>query len=165
MGTMYRCKGLKADRKRCKRKTAQLDGYCPIHEDQRLSGPPLEVELEVAAPEIADFKDGDLTQRMCGHCCDLTLEKCCECTDARAADAVALERRGEDYCKQCKARYVGRLPRPPQMWQEVAWERPPRPWREALPRNVVVFRPGNEEDHLIFNIFVQIYNERYGRRN
>ena len=150
---MFRCKGLTAERKRCKRKTGQKDDYCPIHEEQRLSGPPLEIDLEVVVPEITDFKDGDLTQRLCGHCCDMTIDKCCECTDARAATAVAVEHRGNYYCKQCKVRYVGRLP-------------PPRPWREAAaaPRNVVWFAHENPEDNLIFNIFVQIYNERYGRR-
>jgi hypothetical protein len=98
---MYRCKGQTTEGKRCKRKTGIKDDYCPVHEEQRLKGAPTEIDAEPAISEITVFKDGDLTQRLCGHCCDLTLENCCECTDVRPADTP---QRSDGYCVKCKTR-------------------------------------------------------------
>jgi hypothetical protein len=70
----------------------------------------LEVERTVPVTPIEVFKDGDMTQRGCGHSCNLTLDKCCECIDARAADAVPVERRSDGYCTLCKTRHKSHLP-------------------------------------------------------
>ncbi len=108
----FRCLGRTSDGGRCRRRCRTEYSFCPIHESQRLTGAPLEVERDVSIEPIELFKDGDMKQRNCGHTCDLTLEKCCECSDLRAADAVPAAARGTSYCAPCKRRYIERLPPP-----------------------------------------------------
>lgn len=130
---MYLCKGKTAGGKRCKRKTGQKDDYCSIHEEQR-SRVPMEVDMEAVVPEIADFKDGDLTQRLCGHCCDLALEKCCECLEISVTDARG-ERDIHGYCKKCTERC--------------------QPGRIEAPRNFVRFEPTNPAFQVAFDRLLQ----------
>ena len=106
---MYRCKGRTQDGRRCKRRLGTKDGYCPSHND--LPGMPTEVDTLEIVNTIEYFKDDDPSQRTCGHSCGLSLDKCCECTDTRAAELTAEHARG--YCSKCKARFIARLPPPP----------------------------------------------------
>ena len=109
--TMYRCKGITQAGRRCKRRVLEPDEafrYCPIHID--LPGMPTEIDREYIPDTLFCFRDGDPSQRLCGHSCMLTLDKCCECTDLRPADAVPLDMRPRGYCTKCKERYQKNLP-------------------------------------------------------
>ncbi len=133
----FRCLGRISDGGRCRRRCRTEYSFCPIHESQRLTGAPLEVEGAVAVEPIEIFKDGDMKQRTCGHTCDLTLEKCCECSDLRAADAVPAAARGAGYCALCKHRYEVRLPPPPM----------PDPLRRLIQfRNILVFHADEDDE-------------------
>ena len=141
----FRCLGRTSDSGRCRRRCRTEYSFCPIHESQRLSGAPLEVEHTAPVEPIEVFKDGDMTQRSCGHSCNLTLDKCCECIDARAADAVPAERRSDGYCTLCKTRHKSQLPAAPV----------PDPLRRLIEfRNVVMFQIDeqdlDERDNLDF---------------
>lgn len=107
---MYRCKGRTQEGRRCKRRLGTKDGYCPAHND--LPGMPTEVDNLEIEDTIMCFKDDDPSQRLCGHCCALTLDRCCECMDLRPADAVPQDMRARGYCSKCKARFNERLPPP-----------------------------------------------------
>jgi hypothetical protein len=109
----YRCLGRTAGGGRCKRPCTTAYSYCPIHEKQQKKPLVMEVDHETPFEFFDFFKDGDSSERVCGHSCGLGLEKCCECTDMRAAEAVPLAQRANGYCSICKPRYARRLP-PPQ---------------------------------------------------
>jgi hypothetical protein len=104
----YRCLGITAIGGRCRRRLQEEYSYCPIHADQRIET--LEVERDTALELFECFKDGDSSQRICGHSCGLSLDKCCECTDKRDGETVPVRRRADGYCTICKQRYVARLP-------------------------------------------------------
>jgi hypothetical protein len=107
---MYRCKGITQVGRRCKRRIGEKDGYCPVHND--LPGMPTEVDNLKIIENIDCFKDDDPSQRSCGHCCAMTLDRCCECTDQRHSDAVPQDMRAHGYCSKCKVRFNTRLPPP-----------------------------------------------------
>lgn len=114
----YRCLGRTASGDRCKRRCGDEYSYCPIHENQRHDTTLLEVERDVQIEACECFKDGDSSQRLCGHSCVFNLENCCECTDMRALDIVTAPTRGDSYCAICNPRYTERLP--PQQQQRIA---------------------------------------------
>jgi hypothetical protein len=133
----FRCLGRTSDGGRCRRRCRTEYSFCPIHESQRLAGAPLEVEHTAPVEPIEVFKDGDMTQRSCGHSCGLTLDKCCECIDLRAAAAVPAATRGDGYCTLCKHRYTERLPPPPM----------PDPLRRLIQfRNILVFHADEDDE-------------------
>jgi hypothetical protein len=108
---MSRCTGITQAGRRCKRRILEPDEafrYCSVHAD--MPGMPTEVDREYIPDTIWCFKDGDSSERVCGHCCMLTLDKCCECTDARPADAEPLHMRHRGYCAKCKERCTKNLP-------------------------------------------------------
>lgn len=147
---MYRCKGRTNDGRRCRRKLSVLDGFCPVHNDR--PGVPLEVEtLTIDEKSVECFRDDAPTEKTCGHACDLTAEKCCECSDDCPAELI--DQRISRYCVECKARLA-----------------PPRPQRISAvnrvgaPRNYVRYarrhlarEEEEEEDARVFAFFVAYY--------
>jgi hypothetical protein len=121
----YRCLGRNASGDRCKRRCTEAYSYCAIHSSQgtRQESELLEAERINSIEVFTYFKDGDTSERACGHCCALNLDKCCICIDTRAAERV------ENACIMCKPRYAELLPPPP----------PPPPLQRIEFRNAVVF--------------------------
>jgi hypothetical protein len=141
----HRCLGKTAGGGRCKRRLHTEYSYCPIHADQRVET--LEIDHDAAIELFECFKDGDSSERLCGHSCGLSLENCCECTDKRAV--VPATRRGDGYCTICKPRYVGRLPPPP----------PPAPLRRLIEfRNAVVFEIDEDGAEMLEEMIGRIRN-------
>ena len=127
---MYKCNGLTAVGARCRRNVVRKDGFCTSHvpkDDDRLT-----------LDTVPCFRDGDSTQRACGHSCALTLSHCCECTDKRPRD---IRDRAKHYCRLCKPRCT--------------------PQSVPMPRRHVFYDPfADDEDNAIFVFFVQHYAER-----
>jgi hypothetical protein len=134
---MTRCKGTTVGGRRCKRKAGHAGDFCAIHTPS--SSILEETEQEIVQIEL--FKDGDMTQRLCGHCCDITLEKCCICADLRPNHT---KNKSHGYCGKCKRQYSVLNPPPP----------------APAPRNFIWYPDENPEDNIAFNIFLRMYSAR-----
>lgn len=142
---MYQCKGRTAEGRRCKRRVHIKNAYCSTHEVQSDST----LETLIINEGVPIFQDDDLTERLCGHKCKLTLEKCCDCTDLRPFETIDRHR---DYCPLCKERI--------QMMIDAVR---PREEPEDLNRNFLMFQPHpdeNPEDAAAFRQFIMYYQLR-----
>lgn len=139
---MTRCQGTTVGGRRCKRQAGREGTYCAIH----VSNHSVSEETEEEPVQIEHFKDGDMTQRLCGHCCDLTLEKCCVCADLRPQTT---ENRSHGYCVKCKKQYADLFP---------SLSAP-----ATAPRNFVWYPHEDPLDNLVFNIFLKALSNRQRR--